>query len=156
MTELPAYSRESLRSCTSWKFSSVGVNHSSGGTEIACNSVLKAVSSSQPSGKNSSSAAAQAAAVGRARGARGGGEGGREGREEGRWAGRRGRGARAEATPASKLSRACLKIKNVTLVLASPGPPLVVVLISAKMPSRKIISIITTTATERARCGMYR
>ena len=35
--------------------------------------------------------------------------------------------APAEATPASKLSSACLKIKKVTLVLASPSPPPVVV-----------------------------
>ncbi len=42
------------------------------------------------------------------------------------------------------------------LVEASPGPPAVVVDISANTLSRKIISIITTTAIERARCGSTR
>src|SRR4249920_1889622 len=45
------------------KLSSVGVKNSSGGTEIACSSVLKAVSTSQPSGKKITSVTTQAATV---------------------------------------------------------------------------------------------
>jgi hypothetical protein len=39
------------------------------------------------------------------------------------------------------------------LVEASPGPPLVVTRISAKIDSRKMVSIMITTAIGRARCG---
>src|SRR4051812_26869632 len=45
------------------KLSSVGVKNSSGGTEIACSSVLNAVSTSQPSGKKISSVTIQAPSV---------------------------------------------------------------------------------------------
>src|SRR5262249_55757089 len=44
------------------KLSRVGVKNSSGGTEIACISVLNAVNTSQPSGKKSSSVTTQTAA----------------------------------------------------------------------------------------------
>ena len=39
------------------------------------------------------------------------------------------------------------------LVVALPGPPLVVTKISANTLSRKIVSIRITTAMARARCG---
>ncbi|MNV29846.1 hypothetical protein D3C71_1210900 [compost metagenome] len=125
----------------------MGTKNSCGGTAIACNSVLNAVRNSQPSGKNSSRATPQAAAVRRA--SRPSGK-----LERRRFvvvmsvapsylsrflptmrirntaailASNTANSAPAEATPASKLSSACLKIRKVTLVLASPGPPPVVV-----------------------------
>ena len=53
--------------------------------------------------------------------------------------------APAEATPASKLSSACLKIRNATLVLASPGPPPVVVMIEMIFLLSVFAEIYTTT-----------
>jgi hypothetical protein len=41
----------------------VGVNTNSGGTEIACSSVLNAINASQPNGKNSSKVKNQATNV---------------------------------------------------------------------------------------------
>jgi hypothetical protein len=43
--------------------SKVGVNHQSGGTEIACNSVLKEVKNNQPSGKKITKVTNQATKV---------------------------------------------------------------------------------------------
>src|ERR1700710_118630 len=61
ISELRANSRESLRRCPSAKSSRVGSKMNSGGTWIACSSVLNEVSTSQPSGKNSSRVTTQAA-----------------------------------------------------------------------------------------------
>jgi hypothetical protein len=119
----------------------VGVKTNNGGTEIACNSVLKAINASHPNGKKSSNVKNQATNV------RNASMGvivdlGAEvmmyylsrflptmriKNIAAMLANKTANNAPAEATPASKLSKACLKIKKATLVLASPGPPPVVV-----------------------------
>ena len=59
----------------------------------------------------------------------------------------------ADAPPTSKSKSACLYIKNARLVVAKPGPPFVLTNISAKTANKNIVSINTTAAIGRARCG---